>query len=281
MRVFLKALLLCGAITLASDARAQGWEGIIPLHSTRADVERLLGPGVGECRCLYGFEGDDVRIDYAKAPCEGDPSGWNVPADTVLVIHVRPGRERQFFELGLDESKYEKDVDDTLTIYYSSREEGVQYTVNSHSGSSDLKDMIDNIKYVPSSGDAHLRCPCFPADDGSIERPHPFDEFADFSFEDARARLDNFAIVLMNEMSSWKGHVIVYAGKGTRPGKAKKYVRDSLKYLMENRGVPPEKISAVYGGYRGLLTVELFLFAPRNTPPRPRPSHVPCDRQPK
>jgi hypothetical protein len=40
-------LFLCGLILiLVPTASAQEWRKIVPLKSTRADVERILGPGV-------------------------------------------------------------------------------------------------------------------------------------------------------------------------------------------------------------------------------------------
>lgn len=278
MRILLKVLLLCCCTFTA--ARAQGRKGIVPLHSTRADVERLLGPGGGECKCHYELYGDRIRVEYAKAPCAGYPSGWNVPADTVLMVRISPELERQFSELGLDESKYEKDYDDTFTTYYSSREEGIQYVVAYQNPVTGVENVIREIHYVPSSRDSRLRCPCFPPEDESIFRTRPFDEFMDMPYEDSRARLDNFAIQLAQD-PEWKGYVIVYAAKRTAPDRAKGYARRFKEYVSKHRVVPSEKVHAMYGGYRDYLTVELYLFRQDIPPPKPRPTHEPCDLEAK
>src|SRR6185503_17182878 len=76
----------CLALTLAAPLSARGWRGIIPLHSTRADVESLLGKPLPDRDYLYQTEDHFVSVDYAKGPCEGWPSGWNVTANTVLSI---------------------------------------------------------------------------------------------------------------------------------------------------------------------------------------------------
>jgi hypothetical protein len=275
MRSFFKILLLCCAFASAAGAHAQGWKGIVPLHSTRADVERLLGPGGGDCKCWYDFEDDHVRLDYAKAPCEGYPSGWNVPADTVLTVTVYPERERQLSEFVLDQSKYDKDYEDTPVVHYSSREQGVQYSVIPQSPTGDLKNVISSIHYVPSSKDSRLRCPCFPPEDESIFKTQSYDQFSDLSYRDALPRLDNFAISL-SESPEWKGYVIVYAGKQTSPATAKSYVQKFEKYLTVHRAVPAEKLSAMYGGYKDSLMVELYLFRRDMPPPRPRPTYEPC-----
>src|SRR5688572_31814092 len=75
-------------LTIAPASSARGWRGIVPLHSTRADVELLLGKSTDECDCVYRTENEVVRVDYAKAPCEGWPRGWNVPVGTVLAFSV-------------------------------------------------------------------------------------------------------------------------------------------------------------------------------------------------
>lgn len=68
--------------------RSTGWKGIVPLQSTRADVDRLLGKGAGKCQCIYRKPTEIVAVDYAKAPCKGAVNGWNVPSDTVLKVRI-------------------------------------------------------------------------------------------------------------------------------------------------------------------------------------------------
>ena len=98
-----------------SAANAKGWRGIVPLHSNRADVERLLGPSSHECKCIYNSNGDFVRVEYATAPCKGDPLGWNVSADIVLSIRVRPAAPQKFSEPQFNKSEFQKAVSDTGT----------------------------------------------------------------------------------------------------------------------------------------------------------------------
>jgi hypothetical protein len=48
--------MLCGialALIVGNNAFAKEWRGIIPLHSTRADVEKLLGPPPNDEAALY------------------------------------------------------------------------------------------------------------------------------------------------------------------------------------------------------------------------------------
>ena len=69
-------------VVLGGSCEAKSWRGIVPLKSTRADVERLLGkPGKYN---RYQFENERVSFDYSNGRCEGsDHCLCLVPADTV------------------------------------------------------------------------------------------------------------------------------------------------------------------------------------------------------
>src|SRR4029453_9171703 len=116
-------------------------------------VERLLGPSSHECRCIYDSNGDFIRVEYAKAPCKGDPSGWNVSAEIVLSIRVRPAAPQKVSELQFNKSEFQKAVSDTGTTYYSNRLQGVEYEV-----SWDRELLVSGLHYFPSTEDSHLRC---------------------------------------------------------------------------------------------------------------------------
>lgn len=240
----------------------------MPLHSTRADVDRLLGPAGGGCKCLYRTGEELIRVEYARARCKGYPSGWNVPAGTVLKFSVSPERGRRLSDVRLDESKYEKAYDDAMVTYYASRDEGVQYTVS-------REGFITNISYVPSSKDARLRCRCFPAEDESIFRTPPYAAFSNQSLDDALARLDDFAIEL-SQARDWKGYVIVYAGRPTPRTEVRRYAEHLRRHLIGRRALPSDSVVLMDGGRRDDLSVELYLFRADIPPPKPRPTYAPC-----
>src|SRR5882762_233211 len=94
------------SITLISisSSRVEGWKGIVPLHSTRADVERLLGPPVRLCEkgCSYDTKTLGVFVLYSGEPCDnGDQNGWRVPPDTVISLTVYPIAKPKLSELRL------------------------------------------------------------------------------------------------------------------------------------------------------------------------------------
>jgi hypothetical protein len=60
---------LCSILISTCNALAQGWRGIVPLHSTRSEVEKLIGlpmrPGV----TTYDLVDERVNIDYSTDTC--------------------------------------------------------------------------------------------------------------------------------------------------------------------------------------------------------------------
>jgi hypothetical protein len=103
-----------------------------------------------------------------------------------------------------------------------------------------------------------------------------FDEYGDISFEDEKARLDNFAIQIANTPSS-KGALIAYAGNPTYQGEAADRLRRAKHYLVKVRGMPSERIVTVYAGYKNDLTVELRILMPDEMLPEPSPTVKPED----
>lgn len=267
-------LAISFTLVLAHSAQSQtsnAWRNIRPLHSTRADVERLLGPPGGRCRCVYKAGSETVRIDYSGGPCRGSLSGWNVPADTVLRLNITPSLEQKFAELGVEVKRYIKITDDSFTEYYGDRNTGIRYTV---APTGDLA----GISYFPTASDTRLRCPGFPAEDISIIDYKPFDQYFTADWDRARARLDNFAISL-REKPDFKGYIIAYAGRRARRGEASTYANLVKSYLVNERGIEVEKLTAVDGGFREEFTIDLFLLPTTWPAPVPSPTIPPREVQ--
>ena len=74
--VFLCSLVL----VMVSRVSAQEWRKIAPLTSTRADVERLLGPnGRSSYGVNYDLKDGILSIEYSSGPCTKErKGGWNV-----------------------------------------------------------------------------------------------------------------------------------------------------------------------------------------------------------
>jgi hypothetical protein len=78
----------------AQSSFAKGWRGIVPLHSVRLDVERLLGPPTQSSPYgdyYYKLPDELAVIQFQNVSCnEGCGFGWNVPIGTVISIGVIP-----------------------------------------------------------------------------------------------------------------------------------------------------------------------------------------------
>jgi hypothetical protein len=148
-RCFVFCLLLLACTSVAS---AKAWRGIVPLHSTREDVERILGEP-SRLDYIYDLNEATVRIVYATHPCQqGVPSwwgNWNVPRDTVTSIIVEaniPVRKLKVRKL----AQYKWYTDDSQTTYYRLPGPGLEYSVQ--------KGRVLDITYGPTEKDLALLC---------------------------------------------------------------------------------------------------------------------------
>ncbi len=88
-----------------------------------------------------------------------------------------------------------------------------------------------------------------PSSANNISPNSPFDEYGRICWDDERARLDNFAIALLQAPPTTLGHIIVYDGKRACRGEAIARAIRAKKYLVEYRGVPADRIVWRWGGY--------------------------------
>jgi len=247
------------------------WRGIVPLRSTRADVEKILGPPTPDSRSPYaaGYDTDNekVFILYSSGLCAANPQhGWNVPAGVVIRISVEPKRKPRFIDFKLDKSKYEQRPDPEVLdfTYYTNEEEGISVEVNTAEG------VVTTVRYSPGSKYNHLRCST-PADSSVLGVvPHKIDQFSAISLGGERKRLEKLRKHLLTYPTT-KGYLIVYAGRQTRVGEAQRIAERAKKYLVD-QGIYPPRIQLVNGGYRDKWTVELYLIPVGAIPPDAKPT---------
>ena len=94
------------------------WRGIVPLHSTKADVERLLGPPPprpkdgtrlytpGPASSHYFFENEDVQIVYMTDELAERTGCSAFPVDMVIGILVTLKNHPPLHDLGIDKNKF-------------------------------------------------------------------------------------------------------------------------------------------------------------------------------
>lgn len=96
-----------------------------------------------------------------------------------------------------------------------------------------------------------------------------FDEFGDIQASDLIARLDNLAIHLQNEPNT-RAFLIVYRTRRDLPGLSNRYAHRMRNYMVQARGISPERVITVDGGEASCLTQELWIVSPGGAP-QPRP----------
>jgi len=268
-------------------ARAKEWRGIVPLHSTRADVEKQLGPPLPQFKTLniYDMGEERVFINYSVGACEkGWPYGFNVPADTVTSIQIYLMGKVALSGLNLDLSKFKQVQDPHVggILYYENNEEGFTVSVNKYEGE------VRDYTYSPAAKDNYLQCPQepspLPENRGIADHLLIFDTFGDLSLAQEKKRLDNFARGLKDDADT-EGYIIVYAGMRAYSGEAKARAKRAKDYVINRYSVQAGRVWAVDGGYQENRNVELYIL-PRGGPvplvlPMVRPSKVQVIEAPK
>lgn len=132
-----------------SSLHAKEWRGIVPLKSTRADVERILGKENELGR--YQFEDERAYVSYSQAPCDNRAGkcACAIRPGTVVSIYVTLEVSRKFSELKIDNTKYQRRPlkPGSSGFSYSNFSEGLIYHVD------ESRDQIIGIEYLQSASD--------------------------------------------------------------------------------------------------------------------------------
>ena len=173
--------------------------------------------------------------------------GWNVPLGTVISIGVIPkgdhGKEK--FDSGVD---FEVENGGAGFVYYTNEHDGL--TLEKY------KETITLMIYSPTEKEAALQC---PSTRECIADFFPkFDEYGNLSFEDEKARLDNYVIHMKNLLGR-VALVVVGKNRAVRNGLLKRAER-AKRYLVQKRGFEAERLLIVDGGYQTSSYTELHLY---------------------
>ena len=138
-------------IALSNLVQAQEGRKIVPLKSTRSDVERIFGKPDG---WSHKLENESVRVEYSSGSCNGESDEWNVPADTVTSLTVYYKTKKSLADFQLDETKYKREKDVCLidNFSYINEEEGISFYVDTN------LEKVLHVIYSPSSKYNPLRC---------------------------------------------------------------------------------------------------------------------------
>lgn len=265
-------LILVGIISGFGQTNA--WNSIVPLRSTRADVEKLLGAPKEFFYGTFKYDSKDgkVHVDYSTRKCDG---AWNVSVDTVLSITVYPAslEGKNLKELKIDESKFSMTADDTFTQTWTNPEEGLQYR-------SDGRDKFLSITYLPKKSDNDFRCNGFPP--FAPEGRHMRYEYTTFysqklnrgeNINNVCARFGNVLFQLReNWGKDYKGYAMVYFDNKLPLKQYEKYFA-GIKYCVFNQmKFPPERLAIIEGGLREESLIEFYILPTKWKPPAPNPT---------
>jgi hypothetical protein len=102
-------------------------------------------------------------------------------------------------------------------------------------------------------------------------------EFTSTNWEDDMSRLDYLDGVLRDAPDA-NAYIIVYGGqRGDRRGENQARIACIKNYMVERRGVSPQRIEVIDGGHREQATVELWLIPRGERGPEPKPTVKPKD----
>ena len=257
MKAVIVLVVLGITLSLVFAQNSAGWRGIVPLQTTRSQVEQLLGPMNVRCNC-YSTPNETVHVEYATSPCKGYLAGWNVPTDTVLSLQIYPKDRILFSELKISKEEFVKTVDDATFSHYANGQKGLRYSVASEG-------ILESIWYGPSVTANHLRCAGFPPTDGGVTTYRPFDEFPYETAEEIKSRLGEFGVRLTKK-PEFKGYVIVYGTPDKRTEPIPNLISAVKTYLIDELNVDSRALELFAGGCREMPTVAVFLI-PREWPP--------------
>jgi hypothetical protein len=149
------ACSFCLILLLAESSLAKQWRGIVPLKSTRTDIARLYKQLTGASLFGTGLPTDSfnivgegrVHILYSMGGCW---QGWDVARDTVVSVTVYLMEPIPFGNMSDELEHLPNDEDDTGTLYYRNKKDGLNYAVQGK--------RIVSITYGPNERAQKMTC---------------------------------------------------------------------------------------------------------------------------
>ena len=141
-----------------------GWQGLIPIQSTKANVEKLFGKGIQmKSQVFYQFQHDTkdaiISVGYA-IPCGENPhllSRFDVPPNTLIRYRVELKQPIPITDLKFNKNRFERNVSTYRNeatpgrFSYKQFREELDKLPNESSGALEIAfwgEIIGNIDYV-------------------------------------------------------------------------------------------------------------------------------------
>lgn len=239
----------------------EGWKGIRPLRTSKAEVEAKLGPSKEKScdLCEYSTENEEILIKYSTSRCTVGSAGWDVPSGTVLLINVTPKQRVKFSDLNLDSR--------SLLFYGGLRvnqTNGVMYKLDVFHPID--FDSIQWTRYVPSIRDGDLRCHGFFPYNPMGATYHIFETLS--RVEDANGFLDNVKLQADHNPDAHT-YVIAYSGEDFSGKKFYDFLSNMKKHAFEKRKLSKDRMTFVDGGRLKKFGVDVFMIKKDFPPPVP------------
>jgi hypothetical protein len=105
----------------------------------------------------------------------------------------------------------------------------------------------------------------------TIKRPEPFrfDAFESRTFDEDKAKFDNFSIQLQSIPDS-QAYIVMYQGTNASQRDFDRLRNRALDYLVKTRGLDPRRIQITRWGTRNQTSYELWIVPPGASPPVPQ-----------
>lgn len=229
-------LLLAASVVIGKE-----WRGIVPLTSTRADVQRVLRvpQRANDSLSYYKLANEIVVVHFDSERCDTDMGklgyAWNVPPGTVTSIAVIPRGSHRLEEY--KSANFKIDDPGAGFVYYTDAFAG--FTVETY------KNLVTLVEYYPEATQNNFRCPRIT--DCCIDFFPAFDEYETIPFADEKERLNNFGIQL--DGAFWRGTIQVLGPTKEARQQGLKLAARAKRYLVKERGLEPERLLIVDAGF--------------------------------
>ena len=256
-------IILFNQVLLGQESKSIR-ESIIPLLSTRADVEKIAKPVESNQNNKYETENEIIIVNYSEARCIGN--GWNVKPDTVIDYTIYPGERIPITILDKNSNQLIRTYEHAGFSYYTDLQKGIQYQVY-------RKEYIKFVRYTPTEADSELRCKGFPVYDPVSEMYYPYQIFQLRKIDTWDVGLAGGFLIDTKNSTEMMGYIIVYSAKKESKSKINQLIKKLKNFSYKVIEVNPERLKIAFGGYRDTSEIETFLIPSEYPTPVSKPKY--------
>ncbi len=261
-------------VSIPVVGQTNSWKGLIPLRSTREQVEKLFGqPNPKEIKYKNEYKvGDDTLwVEYSQKPCD---EGWDVPLGTVLSFAVADGQQtnKSEQELKLDRKNFFITRDDAMYGTWTEPILGIQYYFTNVGMS------LNSVGYIPRREQNNLRCDGFPPyvpeayyyTMDTYDFYDPKRDKEDDKFYPAMRVAGSSVPVLKNPL--YRTYVLIYFDAKLSLKEYRKRITFLKSWIYPRLKASQDDIVVIEGGMREENKMEIYTLPKDRKPPAPKPT---------